>query len=188
MSDLSKKIEAILFYSSEPISINYLVKILESSKADVESALKELSQESNSRGIRLLESQGEYSLVTAPEYSEIIEKMVKEERERDLGRAGIETLAIIAYKGPVSKKEIEYIRGVNSQYALRNLLLRGLVERKASQADERMLQYSITGEAVRFLGLSKIEDLPEYEESRKVMEDVALEETETEENGAEQQD
>ncbi len=175
MSDLSKKIEAILFYSAEPISVNFLVKILEVKKDEVEKALVELGDLLKQRGVSLLVAQGEYSLVTAPEYSSIVEKMVKEERERDLGRAGLETLSIIAYKGPVSKKEVEYIRGVSSQYALRNLLLRGLVERKASQGDERMLEYSITSDTLRFLGLSKVSDLPEYAESNKVMDEVISE-------------
>lgn len=181
MNDLSKKIEAILFYSGEPVSLASLAKILEEDKEKIVVAMSDLSSELEKRGIRLLDADGDFSLVTSPDFSSLIEKMVKEERERDLGRAGIETLSIIAYKGPVSKKEIEYIRGVNSQYALRNLLLRGLVERKASQADERMLQYSITGETLRYLGLSKITDLPEYEESRKQMEEVQLEESETQE-------
>lgn len=186
MNELSKKIEAILFYSGEPVSVNSLVKILDEKKEKIEVAVADLSSELEKRGVRILAINNEYSLVTAPEYSDLIEKMVKEERERDLGRAGIETLSIIAYKGPVSKREIEYIRGVNSQYALRNLLLRGLVERKASQEDERMLQYSITAETLRYLGLSKISDLPEYDESRKQLEEVQLEETETvedQENG-----
>ena len=98
--------------------------------------------------------------------------MVKEERERDLGRAGIETLSIVAYKGPVSKKEIEYIRGVNSQYALRSLLLRGLIERKNNETGERGVGYNITGDALRFLGLSRVGDLPEYEEIKKQLEVV----------------
>lgn len=186
MNELCKQIEAILFYSAEPVTVNFLSKILESKKDDVEKALVELGESLKSTGTRLLEASGEYSLVTAPEFSGVIEKMVKEERERDLGRAGLETLTIIAYKGPVSKKEIEYIRGVNSQYALRSLLLRGLVERKTSQGDERMLEYSITTETLRFLGLSKISDLPEFEESRKSMENVVTElnEESTEEQNA----
>jgi segregation and condensation protein B len=188
MEDLSKKIEAILFYSSEPVSVNFLVKILDAKKEEVSQAITELKDRLSGSGIRILEANNEYSLVTAPEFATLIEKMIKEEREKDLGRAGIETLSIIAYKGPVTKKEIEYIRGVNSQYALRNLLLRGLVERKVSQNDERMIVYNITGETIRFLGLSSIEDLPEYKESRAQLEEVKLDESELEantENGTE---
>ncbi len=181
MNELSKKIEAILFYSGEPVSLNSLSKILDEKKEKVLVAVQDLQQVLENRGVRLLEAGGEYSLVTAPDYSNLIEQMIKEERERDLGRAGVETLSIIAYKGPVTRREIDYIRGVNSQYALRNLLLRGLVERKASKDDERMLQYSITLETLRFLGLSKITDLPEYEQSKRELDEIKLEETEVSE-------
>jgi segregation and condensation protein B len=178
-NNLENKIEAILFYTAEPVSISFLVKTLEIKKEEILEALENLSKSLDERGIRLLHNENEVSLVTAPEHSTLIEKLIKEERERDLGRAGIETLSIIAYKGPVTKKEIEYIRGVNSQYALRNLLLRGLVERKASQSDERMIVYNITTDTLRFLGLKNINELPEYDDVRKQLE---VEETETEEN------
>ncbi len=169
-NDLVQKIEAILFYLAEPVSLNYLAKTLEVSKKDVEVAIKELEGNLQSRGLRIISHDAEVVLSTAPELSKTIEKIIKEERERDLGRAGIETLSIIAYKGGVSKKEIEYIRGVNSQYALRNLLLRGLVEKKESKSDERVLIYSITGDTLRYLGLQNIEELPEYEQTRKNLE------------------
>ncbi|HEY4505511.1 MAG TPA: SMC-Scp complex subunit ScpB [Candidatus Paceibacterota bacterium] len=168
--DLISKLEAALFYLAEPISLVYLSKVLEVSKKDIESAVVELSSELSGRGVRLVQHEDEIMLVTAPELSGLIEKIIKEDRERDLGRAGIETLSIIAYKGFVSKKELEYIRGVNSQYALRNLLLRGLIERKNSDTDGRMVGYSITMDTLRFLGLGSISELPEYEESRKQLE------------------
>ncbi len=180
--EIINKIEAILFYTAEPVSMSFLVKTLEVKKETVLEALKNLSESLLSRGTRLLQNENEVSLVTAPEHSSLIEKIIKEERERDLGRAGIETLSIIAYKGPVTKKEIEYIRGVNSQYALRNLLLRGLVERKTSQSDERMIVYNITTDTVRFLGLKSINELPEYDDVRKQLEVENIESTETEEN------
>ncbi len=176
MSDLTKKIEATLFYLGEPVSKNSLAKTLEVSKKELMEALLELEESIKERGLKVVDHNDEVTLVTAPELSSLIEKIVKEERERDLGRAGIETLSIIAYKAPVTKKEIEYIRGVNSQYALRSLLLRGLVERKASQKDERMVQYSITGDALRHLGLTNISELPEYNEVRKSIEVSTAEE------------
>ena len=169
-TDLVQKIEAILFYLAEPVSLNFLAKTLEVSKKEVEEAVKELETCLESRGLKVVHHDGEIVLSTAPELSGTVEKIIKEERERDLGRAGIETLSIIAYKGPVSKKEIEYIRGVNSQYALRSLLLRGLVEKKESKTDERVILYTITGDALRYLGLQKIADLPEYDEQRKNLE------------------
>ncbi len=175
-NDLIKKIEAILFYLAEPVSVNFLVKTLEVSKKEITDAIVELQTSLEKRGVRLVIHGDEVTLVTAPELSGIIEKIIKEERERDLGRAGIETLSIIAYKGPVSKKEIEYIRGVNSQWALRSLLLRGLVEKKNSEGDARMSVYSITSDTLRHLGIGQIADLPEYEEIQKQLE--VAEETE----------
>ena len=183
--ELINKIEAILFYTGDPVSLSFLVKTLEEDKKSVLEAIEKLKESLNERGVRIVEHDGEYSLVTAPEYSKLIEKIIKEERERDLGRAGIETLSIIAYKGPVTKKEIEYIRGVNSQYALRSLLLRGLVERKSRKDDERVIEYSITSETLKYLGLQKISDLPEYDEARAKLE--VQEEPETQEENGEQQ-
>ena len=169
-NDLISKIEAILFYLAEPVKMDFLAKTLGVSKTEISSAIKELDENLKNRGIRVVHHGGEVVLVTAPEFSHIIEKIVKEEREGDLGRAGIETLAIIAYKGPVSKKDIEYIRGVNSQYAIRNLLLRGLIEKKAGKNDERVILYAITGDVLRHLGLSHISELPEYGEIPKQLE------------------
>jgi len=169
-AELLQKIEAILFYLAEPVKISFLVKTLEVSKEEILAAVGELGTQLEKRGVRIIYHNDEITLATAPEFSDLIEKIIKEEREKDLGRSGIETLSIVAYKGAVSKKEIEYIRGVNSQYALRNLLLRGLVEKKTSQGDERMILYSITGDTLRYLGLSHISELPEYEESQKHLE------------------
>ena len=174
-NDLIQKIEAVLFYLAEPVGVDFLAKTLEVPKKQILTTIGELGLALNDRGMRIVYNNEEVTLVTAPEFSELIEKMIKEERERDLGRAGIETLTIVAYKGPVSKKEIEYIRGVYSQYALRTLLLRGLVERKTSQKDERVIVYNITGDSLRYLGLSHISELPEYEEVRKSMEVVEVE-------------
>lgn len=170
LSEIIKQIEAVLFYLAEPVKIDFLAKTLDVTKKEIESGLAELKEKMEDRGVRIINHNDEVVLTTAPELSALIEKIIKEERERDLGRAGIETLAIIAYKGPVSKKEIEYIRGVNSQFALRNLLLRGLVERKASSWDERVIVYSITADALRHLGLGSITELPEYMDVRKQLE------------------
>ena len=182
-NNLIQKIEATLFYLAEPTDIDFLAKILEIKKKDIGDALDELGLSLENRGLRLIRNDNEVTLVTAPEYSEIIEKIIKEERERDLGRAGIETLSIIAYKGSVSKKEIEYIRGVNSQWVLRNLLLRGLVERKNNPNDERVAFYSITTDTLRHLGLSRVSDLPEYDEIKRQLEETKVKEGEETYNG-----
>jgi len=178
--ELEQKIEAILFYTAEAVSKKDLAKITESTKEDVEAALNMLGKSLSQRGIRLVQNGDEVLLSTAPEHSSLIEKMIKEERSRDLGRAGMETLSIIAYKGPVSKKEIEYVRGVNSDYALRTLLIRGLVEKKANEHDERSSVYIITFETLLHLGIERIEQLPEYETMKKALE--VKEDSEIEDN------
>jgi segregation and condensation protein B len=92
----------------------------------------------------------------------LIEKIAKEELNKDLSQASLDTLSIILYKSPITKKEIEYIRGVNSSFSIRNLLVRGLIEREASKLDERIYLYKPTLELFRYLGISKIEDMPEW--------------------------
>ncbi|HRH26825.1 MAG TPA: SMC-Scp complex subunit ScpB [Parcubacteria group bacterium] len=168
--ELEKKIEAILFYTAEPTKVSFLAKTLEVKSDEINEALVLLSKSLETRGIKLINHNDEVSLVTSPELAPLIERIIKEERERDLGKAGIETLTIIAYKGPVTKKEIEYIRGVNSQYAIRNLLLRGLIDRSVSKTDERMVVYNITSDTIRFLGIKSVKDLPEYEDMNKQLE------------------
>lgn len=160
--DINNKIEAILFYLAEPVDIAYLVKILGVSKDEMEKAIVELKESLSQRGIRLVEHDNTISLVTAPALSDVIDMVIKNERERELGRAGIETLSIVAYKGPISRKEIEYIRGVNSQFALRNLLLRGLIEKQNKEGNDRVMLYTITMDTLLHLGLSSVTELPEY--------------------------
>lgn len=182
---ITKQIEAVLFYSGEPVSFSFLAKILEIDKSEVKKEIENLSQILKDRGVSLVVHQDEVSLVTAPEMSDLIDKVIKDERETELGRASIETLTIVAYKGPISRKEIEYIRGVNCQFALRNLLLRGLIEKKNKDGDERSFMYNVTMDAVMHLGLKQISELPEYENMRKKLETTEEEiaESETENNG-----
>ncbi len=134
---IAAKIEAVLFYKNEPVAVADLARILAVETAEIENAAAELAQAlsaDNNRGITLVSNKGEYSLATAPHMSETIEKLVKDELNRDLSAASLETLSIIAYKGTVTRKEIEYIRGVNASFSLRNLLIRGLIEREASES------------------------------------------------------
>jgi segregation and condensation protein B len=109
-------------------------------------------------------------LGTAQELSPLIEQLTKEELSRDLGKAGLETLSIILYQGPISRADIDYIRGVNSQFIVRNLLIRGLIERVDNPKDARSFLYKTTLQLLSHLGVSKIEDLPEYQQVRKDIE------------------
>lgn len=162
LDKLQKKIEAILFYKGEPISQKDLSRVLEVSEEEIKKAVTELQEKLKDRGIVLISNKDEYSLATSPDASKTIAKVVKDELDRDLSAASLETLSIIAYKSSVSRKEIEYIRGVNSSFSLRNLLLRGLIEREPNRLDERIFLYKPTTDFLLHLGIKSIEELPEW--------------------------
>lgn len=172
---LDSKIEAVLFFKAEPVSVKRLSEIFGVFESEILEALKELESKLAGRGLRLVWKEEEVMLGTAPECSEVIEKITKEELIRDLGKAGLETLSIVIYKGPVSRKEIDYIRGVNSNFILRNLLVRGLVEKNASEKDQRQFLYKPTFELLSHLGVGKIEDVPEYDVLKAAMKSSAEE-------------
>ncbi len=161
--NLENKIEAILFFKNEPVSFVELQKLVGASKEEIREAISKLQNEYANRGIVLMSDGEALSFGTHPEVSDLVEKIQKEELSRDLGKAGLETLAIVLYKNPVSRREIDHIRGVNSGFILRNLLIRGLVERGESIAGERSFSYKPTLKLLEYLGITKIEELPEYE-------------------------
>ncbi len=162
---LENKIEAILLYKNEPVTMLELSKLLNVSKDEVSTAVLNLQDFYRERGLVLLVLNEAVSLGTNPNLSSLIENIQKEELSRDLGRAGLETLSIVLYKGPISRREIDYIRGVNSGFIIRNLLIRGLIERSESIVGERSFSYKPTLELLKFLGITKIEDLPEYKDA-----------------------
>ena len=159
---LEQLIEALLFFKGEPMKINELIKLTKNSESDVKLAVVNLGINLDGRGIVLVEKDGEVALGTSPEASEAIAEMRQTELSRDIGKAGLETLAIVIYKGPVARSEIDYIRGVNSTFTLRNLMIRGLVERKTNPTDSRGFLYKPTLELLAFLGVGSMEDLPRY--------------------------
>ncbi|MBI2046203.1 MAG: SMC-Scp complex subunit ScpB [Parcubacteria group bacterium] len=160
---LDAKIEAILFFKSEPMSVSALSKILHAEEHAIRAALETLKERLQGRGVALLSKDDEVSLATTHEASALIEAIMKDELSRDLGKAGLETLSAILYQGPLTRAELDYIRGVNSTFILRNLLIRGLIEKIPNPKDQRSFLYRPTFELLSHLGISKIEDLPEYD-------------------------
>lgn len=157
--DLDAKIEAYLFYKGEPEDLSALARFFEVDESEVQTALDVL-QARLTGGITLVIHEAKATLTTSTDASGYIEKIRKEEVSRDLGKAGLETLSIIIYKGPVTRTEIDYIRGVNSSYIIRNLLVRGLIERK--QAGKGASQYVPTIELLTHMGIAHITDMPQY--------------------------
>lgn len=160
---LEAQIEAVLFYKAEPVTKKALVEFFDVSPEEVEAALALLHTSLTNRGIQLTTTDTHAQLVTAPEASELIESIRKSELKNDIGKAGAETLAIILYRGPISRTEIDRIRGVHSAFIVRNLLIRGLIERRNHPSDTRSFTYAATPALLNHLGVSKKEDLPDFE-------------------------
>ena len=169
-TDLEKKIEAVLFWKGEPIRIKKLAQIFNKKEEEILISLKSLEIKLADRGIILLFKDDEVVLGTSKDSSEIIERLTKEELVKDLGKAGLETLSIIVYMGPISRAEIDLVRGVQSSFILRNLTVRGLVERITNPKDQRSFLYRPTFDLISYLGISKIEDMPEFKEARDEIE------------------
>ena len=173
--NIDAQIEAVLFFRAEPMKIAKLAEILDTDIETIRGGIVTLKEKLMERGIAVLEKDDEISLGTVPEMSAIIEKMVKEELSRDLGNAAIETLTIILYKSPIQKAELDYIRGVNSNFILRSLLVRGLIEKIPNPEDQRSFLYRPTFDLLAHLGIKKTEDLPNFEEFRTKVEESVKE-------------
>lgn len=168
---LDAKIEAILFFKAEPVKISKLASWLETSEDKIAEGLRDLESKLNDRGLALIRKDDEVVLGTQTETSDIIARITKEELSREIGKAGLETLTIILYRGPISRADIDYLRGVNSTFILRNLMVRGLVERVSNPSDARGYLYKPTFELLSLLGITRIEDLPDFSEIVQKTED-----------------
>lgn len=161
---LSQSIEALLLYQGGSLKIAELSRILEQPKEVVAEALTSLETDLADRGVSLVRDGETVALTTASGAKELIEKLRRDELEGAVGRAGLETLAIIMYRGPVSRADIEYIRGVTVSTMLRTLLIRGLIERVDNPNDKRSFLYKATSELPAYLGVTRLSDLPGYQE------------------------
>jgi len=176
---LDKKIEAILFFKGEEISLNFLVKILEEKKKDIKESILILRERLEGTSLNLIESNEKYLLSVRPQASSLIEKMKEKEEFSELSPSALETLSIILYKKEINRAELDQIRGVNSSYILRNLLIRGLVEKKSENGG---INYIPTLHLLAFLGIESVEKMPAFEEVRKKLSEM---ESEGEEDNAE---
>lgn len=163
ISNSKNIIEALMFVSGEPLSFVNLQKKIGINKDELRKIINGLAEDYKERGVNILEFENTVEMVTSPEVSETIRDFIKSELQEDLSPAALETLAIIAYRGPVSRAQVEDIRGVNCIFILRNLLIRGLIKRENNPEDARSYIYSITADFLKKLGLKSLSELPEYE-------------------------
>jgi len=169
--DLRSVIEALLFVSKQPLSLDKLAGIIDEFTRDqIKDALERLSKEYDEAGaaIRIEAVAGGYHMLTRKEYAPWLLRLYKQKRSEKLTPASLETLAIIAYKQPITRANMEAIRGVNCDYSIRQLLERDLI-RVAGHAKElgRPIQYGTTKKFLEHFGLDNIKDLPAIEDITK---------------------
>jgi segregation and condensation protein B len=170
---IEQKLEAILFWKGEPMSKKKLGEVLKVSAEEINEAVLKLKENLQSRGVALVENGDDLMLGTAPELSSLLEDLQKEEINKDLSKAALETLSIVMYKNGVSRSEIDYIRGVNSSFTLRALSVRGLIEKITDLKDSRRYIYKPSFELLSYMGVKSVEELPEYAEVKSGI-DVAI--------------
>jgi len=158
-------LEALLFVSANPLTPGQLAEAMELPILEIERGLQELQkiylQENPKRGLRLQHLAGEYQLTTAPEAATFIERFLGMVENSRLSRASMETLAIVMYKQPVTRPQIDAIRGVDSETVLKSLFLKGLLQEVGrAETPGRPILYSVTPECLQYFGLSSLTELP----------------------------
>ena len=168
---LKTKIESILFVSNKPTSAKQLARFLTREGAtvetgEVEKIITELKEKYNigESGLRIIQAGDEIQMVTGPESSELIKKFLKEDMTGELTPASLETLTVIAYRGPISKPALEQIRGVNCGMIIRNLLIRGLIDFVETNGQS---YFQVTVDFLKYLGINSVDELPDYERLHK---------------------
>ncbi len=164
-AQISRLLESLLFVAGEPAPIERLASALEQSIEDIELALLMLAESLQNRGIRLQRHHDTVQLVTMPEAADVIEIYLGLDLTSKLSRAALETLAIIAYRQPITRPQIEAIRGVSSDGVIRTLLHRGLVQEigRLETAGRPML-FGTTPDFLNYFGISSLEELPPLED------------------------
>ena len=162
-NDFSSLAEAFLFTEGGSLTMRKLATLLKVKEPQLPVILDELSSKLAGGGLTLIKTDTEVSLAVSPAASEVVRATYAHELERDIGEAGLEVLAVVLYRGPSTRAQIDYIRGVNTSSTIRNLLARGLLERMGNPDDGREYLYRPTVELLAHLGVSDMKELPEHE-------------------------
>jgi segregation and condensation protein B len=157
-------VESILFVSGEAVSLAKMAKISGAPEEEIEGAIASLQEDyGKDRGLVIIRKEQEVQMAASPENASYLDQLVKSEIQENLSKAALEVLAIIAYRGPITRMEVEAIRGVNCSFTVRSLMMRGLLERIENPKDNRGYLYKISFDFLRKLGIDSIEKLPDYE-------------------------
>ncbi len=164
MNKRVSQLESLLLVAGKPLSFAVLAKLLECSIAELKEALQVLEDRYNAKdsGIHLMLNDDKVQLTTNPDNKSLIANFIKDETTGELTKPSLETLTIIAYRQPLSKEELEQIRGVNCSLILRNLMIRGLIEAHEGRGGLATL-YAVSMDFLRYLGINKVEELPDFD-------------------------
>ena len=166
--DVAARIEALLFVATSPLTVAQLADSLNLNAKEIESAFSELITRYSGRGITIQQYGGKYQFTSAAEYAADVEKFLGLEITSKLSRAAVETMAIIAYRQPITRPGIEAIRGVSSDGVIRSLLSRGLIQEVGrAEGPGRPILFSATVDFLQHFGLNSFDELPPYELERE---------------------
>ena len=171
--ELDRTIQALLFTSDKPLSGGVIAGVVEKKEKEVAEAVQRINSHLHETGspVSIREIAGGYEFLTLPEYAPHIKKLYKNRFMTRLSRPSLEVLAIIAYKQPITKQEVESVRGVNSDGVYHTLLERKLVKIAGrKEAPGRPLLYGTTKEFMQYLGINSMDDLPKIEEIKSILE------------------
>jgi segregation and condensation protein B len=170
------RLEALLFVAAEPVLTAQLAAALETTTTEVEQGLRALEESFQTRGLRLQRYAGRVQMTSAPEFAELIERFLGLEATTRLSRAALETLSIIAYQQPVTRPQVDAVRGVNSDGMMKSLLAKGLIQETGrTDGPGRPILYSTTAEFLQHFGINSVRDLPPLELTQETEEqDVSL--------------
>jgi segregation and condensation protein B len=163
MNKRVSQLESLLLVAGKPLSHSVIAKLLDCSADELKAAFAVLEERYNAKdsGIHLMLNDEKVQLTTSPDNKGLIADFIKDETTGELTKPSLETLTIIAYRQPISKEELEQIRGVNCSLILRNLLIRGLIEEHMGRGGLATL-YAVTMDFLRYLGINKVDELPDF--------------------------
>ncbi len=164
--NLKSALEALFFIANRSLNKTELAKFCGRKIEEIEEPLNQLIDDYQNResGIKIIQDNQEYQMVTNSNYGPLIQKFLKQEVNQELTPASLETLSIIAYRGPIRKSELEQVRGVNCTIILRNLIIRGLIKEIAQNESDQIedKSYCISLDFLKYLGINEIKELPNY--------------------------
>ncbi len=165
------QLETLLFQYGEPIALKKIATLLDIPVEECAGLINAyaVALENEERGLTLFRNGSEVQLTTKPDHRGVLQNIIHDEFKEELTPAAVETASIIAYLGPIPRATIDYVRGVNSSFIIRNLLMRGLVERNQDENRKHAYEYKITFDFLKHLGIARVEELPDYEKFKDIL-------------------